>query len=42
MMHKTKQPTKPQKATSLSQEDKRILGEFIEDNRSLLQKLSKL
>ncbi|MGD9778529.1 hypothetical protein [Methanomethylovorans sp.] len=43
MMHKTKETQEtPQKASSLSPEDRRILSESIEDNRSLLQKLSKL
>jgi hypothetical protein len=42
-MHKIKQPHEaPQKASSLSPEDKQVLSEFIVNNRSLIEELSKL
>lgn len=42
-MHKIKETQEtPPKASSLSPDDKQVLSEFIENNRSLLEKLSKL
>jgi hypothetical protein len=42
VMHRTKQIPKVEKATTLNQEDKNNLKEFIRDNRSTLKELSKL
>ena len=42
-MHKTKETQEtPQKESSLSPEDKQVFSEFVMNNRSLLEKLSKL
>jgi len=41
-MYKTKKLPKSKKTTALSQEDRQNLDEFTRENRSLLQKLSKL